>query len=76
MFSGTLIAIDLVRNSRSTNHLHQCRTDFFLGSIEGTELSEALSSFGYRLSPLLLSLVEHKYGIPVPFALSQQAPQI
>ena len=32
------------------------------GSIEGGELSEALKSFGYGLSPHLLALVEHKYG--------------
>jgi peflin len=32
------------------------------GSIEGRELSEALQSFGYRLSPALLTLIELKYG--------------
>jgi hypothetical protein len=32
------------------------------GSIEGHELSSALNSFGYKLSPYLLSLVEQKYG--------------
>ena len=32
------------------------------GSIEGRELSEALQSFGYRLSPALLNLIELKYG--------------
>ncbi|PPQ78527.1 hypothetical protein CVT25_011799 [Psilocybe cyanescens] len=32
------------------------------GSIEGRELAEALQSFGYNLSPQLLSLVEHKYS--------------
>ena len=32
------------------------------GSIEGAELSEALRSFGYNLSPMLLSLLEQKYG--------------
>lgn len=32
------------------------------GSIEGRELSEALKSFGYGLSPSLLTLIEHKYG--------------
>ncbi|KAJ7582613.1 hypothetical protein C8J56DRAFT_955252 [Mycena floridula] len=32
------------------------------GSIEGAELAEALRSFGYKLSPNLLSLVEHKYA--------------
>lgn len=32
------------------------------GSIEGHELAEALRSFGYSLSPPLLTLIEHKYG--------------
>jgi Ca2+-binding EF-hand superfamily protein len=32
------------------------------GSIEGRELSEALRSFGYSLSPQLLNLVENKYS--------------
>ncbi|PIL23886.1 hypothetical protein GSI_13637 [Ganoderma sinense ZZ0214-1] len=32
------------------------------GSIEGAELSEALRSFGYNLSPTLLSLLEQKYA--------------
>ena len=32
------------------------------GSIEGRELSEALRSFGYSLSPQLLTLVEQKYA--------------
>ncbi|KAH8829502.1 hypothetical protein DL96DRAFT_1598355 [Flagelloscypha sp. PMI_526] len=32
------------------------------GSIEGRELSEALKSFGYHLSPTLLRLVEQKYA--------------
>jgi len=32
------------------------------GSIEGRELAEALHSFGYRLSPPLLTLIEHKYA--------------
>jgi peflin len=32
------------------------------GTIEGRELSEALRSFGYSLSPPLLTLVEQKYG--------------
>ena len=36
------------------------------GSIEGAELSEALRSFGYNLSPMLLSLLEQKYG-KLPF---------
>ncbi|KAH9854116.1 hypothetical protein C2E23DRAFT_83898 [Lenzites betulinus] len=32
------------------------------GSIEGAELSEALRSFGYNLSPTLLALLEQKYA--------------
>ncbi|KAF8894463.1 hypothetical protein BD779DRAFT_840029 [Infundibulicybe gibba] len=32
------------------------------GSIEGRELAEALRSFGYNLSPPLLTLIEHKYA--------------
>jgi hypothetical protein len=32
------------------------------GSIDGRELAAALNSFGYKLSPMLLSLVEQKYG--------------
>lgn len=32
------------------------------GSIDGHELSYALNSFGYKLSPSLLSLIEQKYG--------------
>jgi len=32
------------------------------GTIEGRELSEALRSFGYNLSPPLLTLVEQKYA--------------
>ncbi|KAI0664919.1 hypothetical protein C8Q70DRAFT_1049114 [Cubamyces menziesii] len=32
------------------------------GSIDGSELAEALRSFGYNLSPTLLSLVEQKYA--------------
>ncbi|KIJ24218.1 hypothetical protein M422DRAFT_217219 [Sphaerobolus stellatus SS14] len=32
------------------------------GSIDGLELANALRSFGYNLSPQVLSLVEHKYG--------------
>ncbi|KAF9228601.1 EF-hand [Gyrodon lividus] len=32
------------------------------GSIEGRELSEALRSFGYNLSPALLTILEHKYA--------------
>jgi Ca2+-binding EF-hand superfamily protein len=32
------------------------------GSIQGGELAEALGSFGYRLSPEILGLIELKYG--------------
>jgi hypothetical protein len=32
------------------------------GSIDGQELSAALKSFGYQLSPMLLSMIEQKYG--------------
>ncbi|KAF8636675.1 hypothetical protein AX17_003481 [Amanita inopinata Kibby_2008] len=32
------------------------------GSIDGRELTEALQSFGYNLSPALLTLIEHKYA--------------
>lgn len=32
------------------------------GTIERRELSEALQSFGYRLSPNLLNLIQYKYG--------------
>jgi hypothetical protein len=32
------------------------------GTIDGYELSEALRSFGYRLPPSLLTLLEQKYG--------------
>ncbi|KAJ3881900.1 hypothetical protein F5051DRAFT_320911 [Lentinula edodes] len=32
------------------------------GSIDGVELREALSQFGYQLSPQLLDLVQRKYG--------------
>lgn len=33
------------------------------GSIEGYELAEALRSFGYNLSPSILTLIEQKYGV-------------
>jgi len=37
------------------------------GTIEGRELSEALRSFGYNLSPSLLTLIEQKYAsAPTP----------
>lgn len=32
------------------------------GSIDGYELAEALRSFGYNLSPSILTLIEQKYG--------------
>jgi hypothetical protein len=32
------------------------------GSIEGRELAEAMRSFGYNLSPALLTILQHKYG--------------
>ncbi|KZP29674.1 EF-hand [Athelia psychrophila] len=32
------------------------------GSIEGSELAQALQQFGYNLSPKLLGLVQRKYG--------------
>ncbi|KAJ7349208.1 hypothetical protein DFH08DRAFT_959378 [Mycena albidolilacea] len=32
------------------------------GSIEGRELAEAMKSFGYNLSPAILTLVERKYA--------------
>jgi hypothetical protein len=32
------------------------------GSIDGQELSAALKSFGYQLSPMLLNMIEQKYG--------------
>lgn len=45
------------------------------GSIEGRELSEALTSFGYKLSPPLLTLVEHKYGtMKAPVSMSFNLP--
>jgi Ca2+-binding EF-hand superfamily protein len=33
------------------------------GSIDGNELQAALTQFGYRLSPQLLTLVQRKYGM-------------
>lgn len=32
------------------------------GSIDGHELASALNSFGYKLSPIILSLIEQKYA--------------
>ncbi|KAL4250411.1 Peflin/Sorcin Calcium-Binding [Abortiporus biennis] len=37
------------------------------GSIDGHELASALRSFGYNLSPSILSLVEQKYGPAVGY---------
>ncbi|KAF8509546.1 hypothetical protein JB92DRAFT_497121 [Gautieria morchelliformis] len=39
------------------------------GSIDGQELANALRSFGYNLSPPILSLIEQKYG-----SLPEDAP--
>ncbi|KAJ7929233.1 hypothetical protein B0H13DRAFT_1964404 [Mycena leptocephala] len=36
------------------------------GSIEGQELAQAMKSFGYNLSPALLTLVERKYASAPP----------
>ncbi|KAJ7809399.1 hypothetical protein B0H14DRAFT_2238047, partial [Mycena olivaceomarginata] len=36
------------------------------GSLEGSELSEALKNIGHNLSPALLTLVEQKYGVSAP----------
>jgi len=33
------------------------------GSIDGTELQSALNQFGYRLSPMLLTLLQRKYDV-------------
>ena len=41
------------------------------GSIDGQELADALSNFGYRLTPQLLQLIEQKYGT----ALSNSLPR-
>lgn len=40
------------------------------GSIEGYELAEALRSFGYNLSPSILTLIEQKYGVSLATASS------
>lgn len=32
------------------------------GSIDGHELADALRNFGYNLSPIILQLLEQKYG--------------
>ena len=74
-FNGTchtlLISINLIRITEFAGlwkyisdwqnvfrHFDQDRS----GSIEGRELADALRSFGYTLSPHLLSLIERKYG--------------
>ena len=36
------------------------------GSIDGHELANALASFGYNLTPQILSLIEQKYGTRPP----------
>jgi len=41
------------------------------GSIEGRELAEAMRSFGYNLSPALLTILQHKYA---PGATSAYGP--
>ncbi|KIK61023.1 hypothetical protein GYMLUDRAFT_260990 [Collybiopsis luxurians FD-317 M1] len=48
------------------------------GSIDGQELREALSQFGYQLSPQLLDLVQRKYDVKasIPSALRGPAPGI
>ena len=40
------------------------------GSIDQGELRQALTQFGYNLSPNLLSLLERKYGMPPSSPLS------
>ena len=37
------------------------------GSIDGKELKDALSQFGYKLSPEILTTLERKYGEPSSF---------
>lgn len=39
------------------------------GSIDGHELASALSSFGYKFSPAILSLIEQKYVASGPTAM-------
>ena len=34
------------------------------GSIDGHELADALRNFGYNLSPMIMQLLEQKYGAP------------
>jgi Ca2+-binding EF-hand superfamily protein len=46
------------------------------GSIEGRELAEALRSFGYNLSPNILTLVEHKYCECLAFVVGVRAALI
>ena len=40
------------------------------GSIEGSELTDALRQFGYNLSPQIIQLVVAKYGNIYPSTLS------
>lgn len=40
------------------------------GSIDGMELSQAMTQFGYPLNPQLLDLVQRKYGKLAPSFLS------
>ena len=44
------------------------------GSIEGYELAEALRSFGYNLSPSILTLIEQKYGVSLAASSSVENP--
>lgn len=44
------------------------------GSIDGHELAAALNSFGYKLSPMILSLVEQKYVASGPAAMGYGPP--
>jgi len=46
------------------------------GSIDGRELAAALNSFGYKLSPMLLTLVEQKYVASGPVGGYGAAPGI
>ena len=45
------------------------------GTIEGHELAEALRSFGYTLSPQLLTLVGQKYCL-YPICISSQLASV
>ncbi|KAN0081463.1 hypothetical protein V8E55_009087 [Tylopilus felleus] len=37
------------------------------GTIDASELRDALAQFGYRLTPHLIELIEHKYASPVTY---------